>query len=203
MKVHDISIYDIKDYENNPRRISEEVVNAVASSIREFGFKQPIVIDKNNVIVCGHTRVRAAKKLGIEEIPCIIADDLTPEQIKAFRLADNKTSELSAWDFDKLDLELEELNLDFDMGEFGFEGEGIKQITANENKEISKDKGGTNRNITIEIMPNIEEGDLSYRWTESYLKINLPQSHADLNRPASTLLEKPDVVHPAQIPHFS
>ena len=120
MKVHDISIYDIKDYENNPRRISEEAVNVVASSIREFGFKQPIVIDKNNVIVCGHTRVRAAKKLGIEEIPCIIADDLTPEQIKAFRLADNKTSELSAWDFDKLDLELEELNLDFDMVEFGF-----------------------------------------------------------------------------------
>ena len=142
MKVHDISIYDIKDYENNPRRISEEAVNAVASSIREFGFKQPIVIDKNNVIVCGHTRVRAAKKLGIEEIPCIIADDLTPEQIKAFRLADNKTSELSAWDFDKLDLELEELNLDFDMGEFGFEGEGIKQITANENKEIDIDDFG-------------------------------------------------------------
>ena len=142
MKVHDISIYDIKDYENNPRRISEEAVNAVASSIREFGFKQPIVIDKNNVIVCGHTRVRAAKKLGIEEIPCIIADDLTPEQIKAFRLADNKTSELSAWDFDKLDLELEELNLDFDMGEFGFEGEGIKQITANENKEIDTDDFG-------------------------------------------------------------
>ena len=79
----------------------------------------PVILDKNNIIVAGHTRILAAKKLNIEEIPCIIADDLTEEQIKAFRLADNKLSELSGWDFEKLDIELE--GLDLDMTEFGFD----------------------------------------------------------------------------------
>ena len=120
-----IPIEEIKEYENNPRRIPEEAVNAVAASIREFGFKVPVILDSENVIVAGHTRVLAAKKLGLSEVPCIVADDLTPEQIKAFRLVDNKTNELTGWDFEKLDLELEELN--FDMSDFGFEigGEDI------------------------------------------------------------------------------
>ena len=120
MKIVNIEISKLKAYENNPRRIPEKAVDAVANSIKDFGFKVPCVIDKNNVIVTGHTRVQAAKKLGLKEVPCVIADDLTPEQIKAFRLADNKTSELTGWDFEKLDLELEELS-DFDMGSFGFE----------------------------------------------------------------------------------
>lgn len=136
MKIHDISIYDIKAYENNPRRITERAVEAVAASIKNFGFINPVVIDRDNVIVCGHTRLLAAKRLGIQEVPCVIVDELTPEQVQAFRVIDNKTSELTSWDNEKLDLELEELNLNFDMGEFGFEDEGIKQITANENEEI-------------------------------------------------------------------
>lgn len=130
MKVHDISIYDIKIYANNPRKIPDRAVEAVAASIREFGFKSPVIIDKDNVIVCGHTRLLAAKKLGIEEVPCVIADDLTPEQVKAYRLADNKTSELSYWDDERLELELEDLNMNFDMGEFGFTDEGISSNLA-------------------------------------------------------------------------
>ncbi len=108
---------DIKPYENNPRK-NDEAVEYVANSIKEFGFKVPIVIDKDKVIVCGHTRYKAAKQLGIDAVPCIIADDLTDEQIKAFRLADNKVGEIAKWDFELLDIEL--ADLDFDMSDFGF-----------------------------------------------------------------------------------
>ena len=118
MQIHDISISQLREYENNPRN-NDNAVDAVAESIRKFGFKVPVVVDSDNVIVCGHTRVKAARKLGMETVPCIIADDLTPEQIKAFRLADNKTGELAGWDFAKLEEELAELD-GFDMSAFGF-----------------------------------------------------------------------------------
>lgn len=110
-------------YVNNPRN-NTNAVDAVASSIKNFGFKNPIVIDDGNEIINGHTRMLAAKKLGLTKVPCILADDLSDEEIKAFRLADNKTSELAEWDFDLLNSELEELtemDLDFDMSDFGFE----------------------------------------------------------------------------------
>lgn len=121
LEVKNIPLDEIKTYENNPRRISDEAVDAVSESIKQFGFKVPVILDSDNVIVAGHTRVQAAQKLGLSEVPCVVADDLTPEQIKAFRLADNKTGELSGWDFEKLDLELEELaEFDIDMSNFGF-----------------------------------------------------------------------------------
>lgn len=109
---------DLTPYENNPR-LNDGAVDAVAKSIEEFGFKVPIVIDKDGVIVAGHTRLKAAKQLQIDEVPCIIADDLSSEELKAFRLADNKVSELAEWDFDKLDAEL--ADIDFDMSDFGFD----------------------------------------------------------------------------------
>lgn len=112
-------IEDIKPYDNNPRH-NEAAIDAVANSIKEFGWKQPLVIDKDNVIVVGHTRYQSAKKLGLSEVPCVIADDLTEEQIKAYRIADNKTNELSTWDLDKLKEELEGIS-DIDMSQFGFE----------------------------------------------------------------------------------
>lgn len=134
MNIIDKSLDDLKPYEKNPRNNSE-AVPAVAKSIQEFGFKVPIVIDKNNVIVCGHTRYKAAKKLGLEKVPCIIADDLTDEQIKAFRLADNKTAELADWDMSKLEEELQGLSNDFDMEDFGF-----KELeTLDEPSEIADD----------------------------------------------------------------
>lgn len=113
-----IPITELKPYPNNPRK-NDHAVDAVAASIREFGFKVPLVIDKDGVIVAGHTRYKAAQKLGLKELPCIVADDLTDDQIKAFRLADNKTAELAEWDFELLDLEFDDIELD--MGEFGFE----------------------------------------------------------------------------------
>ena len=126
MKIQLFPIEELKTYENNPRRISTEAIKALSNSIKEFGFKVPVIIDKDNVIVAGHARVLASKELGLKDIPCIVADDLTPEQIKAFRLADNKTSELTCWDFERLDIELEELSaLNFDMAQFGFENDSF------------------------------------------------------------------------------
>lgn len=119
MDIINIALKDLKPYENNSRK-NDDAVKYVAESIKEFGFKVPIVIDKNNVIVAGHTRYKAAKKLKMSEVPCIIADDLTDEQIKAFRLADNKVAEKSEWDFDLLNAELDDI-IDLDMELFGFE----------------------------------------------------------------------------------
>ncbi|MDX9797539.1 MAG: DNA modification methylase [Bacteroidales bacterium] len=111
-------ITSLLEYDNNPRH-NEEAIEAVANSIREFGFKVPIVISSDNVIIAGHTRLKASVSLGLEEVPCIIADDLNDEQIKAFRLADNKTAELATWDLSKLEEEL--ADIDMDMLQFGFD----------------------------------------------------------------------------------
>ena len=113
------NILELKEYENNPR-LNDDAVESVKQSIRQFGWKVPIVIDDDNTIITGHTRIRAARELGITDIPCIIASDLSPAQAKAFRLADNKTSEQSGWDFAKLDIELRDLKDIFNMGDFGF-----------------------------------------------------------------------------------
>lgn len=111
-------IGELKPYENNPRH-NDMAVDAVAASIKQFGFKNPVIIDKDGVIVAGHTRYKAAKKLEITDIPCISADDLSEEQIKAFRLADNKTAELAEWDEDLLGKEMQEI-INIDMSQFGF-----------------------------------------------------------------------------------
>lgn len=94
MNIVEKKVADLIPYENNPRK-NDDAVDAVAASIKEFGFKVPIVIDENNVIVAGHTRLKAAQKIGLKTVPCIVADDLNDDQIRAFRLADNKTSELA------------------------------------------------------------------------------------------------------------
>ena len=109
---------DLKPYEKNPRR-NDEAVEYVANSIKEFGFKVPIVLDKDNVIVAGHTRYKASVQLGLKEVPCIVADDLTEEQIKAFRIADNKVGEIAEWDEDLLAIEMDDIT-EFDMADFGF-----------------------------------------------------------------------------------
>lgn len=114
-----LGLDEIKPYEKNPRR-NAQAVDAVAASIDNFGFKVPIVLDKHNVIVAGHTRYAAAQKLGIDKVPCVRAEHLTPKQARAFRLADNKTAELAEWDKPALNLELNELMGLFDMTEFGF-----------------------------------------------------------------------------------
>ena len=117
MIIIDKKLDELREYENNPRN-NENAVDAVAASIKEFGFKVPIVIDTDGVIIAGHTRAKAAAKLGLQTVPCIVADDLTEEQIRAFRLADNKTGELAGWDFTKLEEEMAEMKMD--MSAFGF-----------------------------------------------------------------------------------
>lgn len=131
MNVQEIKLKDIKPYGKNPRK-NDNAIPYVAESIKQFGFKVPIVIDKNNVIVAGHTRYKAARKLGFKSVPCIIADDLTDEQIKAFRLADNKVSEKAEWDLDLLDSEIEGI-FDIDMTDFGFEFES-EELEAEEDE---------------------------------------------------------------------
>lgn len=119
MEIIHMPINELVRYENNPRD-NAKAVEYVAQSIKNFGFKVPIIIDRNNVIVAGDTRYQAAQRLGLKELPCVKADDLTDEQVKALRLADNKVAEHSKWDMDKLEAELEEL-LTMDMTIFGFE----------------------------------------------------------------------------------
>lgn len=142
MKIVDLALKDLIPYENNPRN-NEKAVEKVAASIKEFGFKVPIVIDKDNVIVAGHTRYLASKQLGIETVPCLIADDLTEDQIKAFRLADNKVSEFAQWDFEALNKEL--AGLEMDMADFGFvnmeaiEWADVDDLTEDKYEEPKKD----------------------------------------------------------------
>ncbi len=119
LKIEYVDINSIKPYKKNPRK-NEEAIPYVMESIKQFGFKNPVILDKDNVIVAGHTRIESAKRLGITEIPCIYADDLTDEQIKAFRLADNKVGEIAEWDIDLLDTELDDI-LNIDMSDFGFD----------------------------------------------------------------------------------
>jgi len=122
MKIEEMKVGELIPYENNPRK-NDAAVDAVAASIREFGFKVPIIVDKDNVIVAGHTRLKGAKKLGLQTVPVIRADDLTEEQVKAFRLADNKTGEIAEWDFEKLREEMAGIQ-GVDLLQFGFDDEG-------------------------------------------------------------------------------
>lgn len=121
MSVKMMNVEDLIPYENNPR-LNDDAVQSVANSIETFGFKVPIVVDKNHVVITGHTRLKAAKRLGLTSVPVIVADDLDDTAVKAFRLADNKVAELSKWDDILLAEELNELIiLDFDMTPFEFE----------------------------------------------------------------------------------
>lgn len=119
MQVESRSIKEIKPYEHNPRN-NDGAVDAVAASIKEFGWQQPIVVDKDGVIIAGHTRYKAAKKLRLKEVPVVVAENLTEEQVKAYRLADNKTGELAGWDFSALEEELAAIS-EIDMSAFGFD----------------------------------------------------------------------------------
>lgn len=124
---------DLKPYENNPR-YNDEAVQYVAKSIEDFGFKVPIVIDKNGTIVAGHTRYKASLELGLEEVPCIIADDLDEDQIKAFRLVDNKVAEKAEWNFELLDEELKDLDVDLSL--YGFNNTDFEEPII-ERKDLS------------------------------------------------------------------
>ena len=124
MEVRNLKIDEIKPYENNPRN-NLDAVNATANSIKEFGWQQPIVVDKDMVIIAGHTRYLAAKKLGCDTVPVVVASNLSNEQVRAYRLADNKTEELAEWDLVQLDEELESI-LNIDMEDYGFDLDDVE-----------------------------------------------------------------------------
>lgn len=177
-------VQDIRPYENNPRK-NDDAVKYVAESIRQFGFKVPIVIDKEGVIVAGHTRYKASLKLGLEEVPCIIADDLTPEQVKAFRLADNKTAEKSEWDFDKLESELESI-FNFDMSDFGFEFD-----IEDDSEEVKDDEFDVDKELDNIQDPTVKRGEV-WKLGDHYLMCGDATSKEDVEKLMS-VFDKSDV----------
>jgi len=129
VEVELVDIDDIRPYAGNPREIPESAVEAVARSIEAFGFRVPMLVDKDGVLVAGHTRLRAARKLGMAQVPAIRVDDLTPEQIRALRIADNATGDIATWDYNLLPLELRDLQaVDFDLALLGFDADELAKI---------------------------------------------------------------------------
>lgn len=158
MQIEYLDIEEVIPYANNPRKNDGEAVDRVAASIKEYGFKNPIIIDKENVVVAGHTRLKAAKKLNIEKVPVIKADDLTPTQIKAFRIADNKVAEYSTWDNELLSIELEGLkDLDFDLDLTGIDVEELDDLlNSGGTEEVQED----NYEIELPPEPKAKIGDV-------------------------------------------
>ena len=138
MKIEIADITSIKPYENNPRKLSETAIEKVAMSLKEYGFRQPIVVDKDRVIVAGHTRFRASKKLGLKQVPISIIDNLTEDQINAYRIADNRTAEESEWDNELLKMEIKELEVkDFKLDLLGFNDEQLNDILFEEKQGLT------------------------------------------------------------------
>lgn len=155
------NVDELREYKNNPRN-NDKAVAAVAASIELAGFKVPIVIDGNGVIVAGHTRLKAAKQLGMQTVPCIVADDLTDEQIRAFRLADNKVAELAGWDFDKLEAELEQLQ-NLDMSVFGFEDADDEDDDSPKEREDLSSKVAAVYEVIVECSDEYEQEEVFTR----------------------------------------
>lgn len=149
-----LPVPEVRPYEKNPRK-NAEAVKYVKASIEKFGFKQPIIVDSNRVIIAGHTRLEAAKSLGMAEVPCIVADDLTDAQVKALRLADNKVAEFSEWEMNLLGGELGELAeiSDIDMGDFGFDLSEFDNIGLDDEENAEK---GVNLSDTYQIIVECE-----------------------------------------------
>ena len=138
MKIELADLSSIKPYENNPRKLSETAIEKVAMSLKEYGFRQPIVVDKNRVIVAGHTRYRASKKLGLKQVPVSVIDNLTEEQINAYRIADNRTAEESEWDSELLKMEIKELEAkDFKLDLLGFNEDQLNDILFEEKQGLT------------------------------------------------------------------
>lgn len=161
MQIELINIDELKPYKNNPRN-NEEAVEPVANSIKTFGFKVPIVIDTNNVIIAGHTRYKAANKLGLEKVPCIVADDLTEDQVNAFRLADNKVGEVATWDLELLDIELENI-IDIDMSLFDFDMNIEEEPEEPKERTDLSGEVGETYEVIIECESEEEQEQIYYR----------------------------------------
>lgn len=154
MKIEEWPIDKVIPYENNPRN-NDGAVDSTANSIKEFGWQQPIVVDKDGVIIVGHTRLKAAKKLKLDQVPVTIAESLTDEQVKAYRLADNKTGELAEWESKMLDEELGEI-LNINMEQFGFEPEEDEEIEEEPEVEFSQELNEENNYIVLKFDNSVD-----------------------------------------------
>lgn len=181
MKVEAKSIDEIKPYENNPRD-NDDAVDAVANSIKEFGWQQPIVVDKDNVIIVGHTRYKAAKKLGMDKVPVVVASKLTPEQVKAYRLADNKVGELADWNLPKLNIELDDIN-DIDMSDFGFDENFDDNIEENNSFGVESNSVSNNaeQNYEPDYTENSYEPDNTANTESNYTQSNTKNNNEELD----------------------
>lgn len=191
-KIKQVPVESIKPYERNPRK-NDNAVDALANSIKEFGFKVPIIVDKSNMIVAGHTRYKAAKKLGMAKVPVIVADDLTPKQVKAFRLVDNKVAELSEWDYDILPDEIQ--GIDFNMVDFGFPDFFAGNASIEE--DATSEYGGTN-NPAPEIRQGIFDngrGGLPEELKGVQLE---PTPFERIEGDGKTLMERVIIVYPKE-----
>ena len=174
MQIITKNISELQPYGNNPR-INDKAIELVANSIKEFGFKVPIIIDKDNVIVAGHTRYNACQVLGITEMPCIVADDLTEKQVKAFRIADNKVSDYSIWDNKLLLQELDDIGEDIFTG---FETSEILEDISSLSELDTKDETLVNENehgVTYKISFSTQNKELIEK-----LKIFLIENGAEI-----------------------
>ena len=185
MNINNIEINKIKPYEKNPRK-NDEAVKYVAESIKEFGFKVPIVIDKNNIIIAGHTRYKASIQLGLKEVPCIIADDLTEEQIKAFRLADNKAGEIAECDYNILELELDGIS-NIDMSLFNFD---MNSIEDNFDTDFELPDGDTPSTRTITLSLAEEQYQICMACID-YIQENdlIEHTYSNANKTSNSLFE--------------
>lgn len=179
MQIIEMNIDDVIPYANNPRKNGGEAVDRVASSIKEYGFKSPIIVDKDNVVIAGHTRLKAAHKLKLDTVPVIKADDLTPAQIKSYRIADNKVAEYSTWDNELLSIEFEKLQeLDFDLDLTGFEDFEIESLlNEDENEEVTED----DFEFELPKEPKSKHGEL-YRLGNHYLMCGDSTSIEDVEK---------------------
>ena len=162
MNIQNIKTQDIKPYLENPRQ-NKNAINVVKKSLQEFGFQQPLVLDKDNIVVAGHTRLEAAKQLNIKEVPCIIADNLSEERIKAYRIMDNKSAEYASWDLELLTQELNDLiKMDFDLELTGFSDDELEDLGLNYNFDEFVDEGLTDEDEVPEISEETvsREGDI-------------------------------------------
>lgn len=183
MTIEYLPVKQLHEYSRNAKKHPDEQVEHIANSIREFGWQQPIVLDKNNVVVIGHGRLLAAKKLGMPEVPCVYADTLTDEQIKALRLADNKTNE-SEWDFDLLDMELSDIEID--MEQFGFD---IDDISADDfGEDFSLPDGDKPEICTMTFTLHQEQKSL-IEYAMSIVKDQITETYGNTNKNGNALYE--------------
>lgn len=181
MQVVAKSIDEIKPYENNPRD-NDDAVDSVANSIKEFGWQQPIVVDTEMVIIVGHTRYKAAKKLGMDKVPVVVASKLTPEQVKAYRLADNKVGELADWNLPKLNIELDDIN-DIDMSDFGFDENFDDNIEENNSFGVESNSVSNNaeQNYEPDYTENSYEPDNTANTESNYTQSNTENNNEELD----------------------